>query len=266
MRHVSFDPRGISDPKRLWWSQWTARAQQATAQVVADYFKGQKLEFNSEIWGDLKAFLLENVFYGKCAYCEARITHTSFGDAEHYRPKGRVTVRRNGSDEIVQSGSNPHPGYFWLAYDWENLLPACQRCNSAEGKMNQFPVARQHADVTDPPLDSSSLDILESPLLLHPYRDDPRHHLVFGKKGVVSAKGGSQRGQTSITVYSLDRDTLAVDRQAAQEFGWLRFLLALGNGGSVDDVLASYRSGEEPHSAAVLDYIFLMWDEIRSTL
>lgn len=52
---------------------------------------------------------------GKCAYCEGYVEKGSL-EVEHYRPKGSV----EGSD---------HPGYWWLALNWKNLLPACAACN-----------------------------------------------------------------------------------------------------------------------------------------
>lgn len=53
---------------------------------------------------------LEAMFHGKCAYCESKITHVSFGHIEHYRPKQRCPER---------------------AFLWRNLLLACDRCNNA---------------------------------------------------------------------------------------------------------------------------------------
>lgn len=44
----------------------------------------------------------------RCAYCDASISHVTFGDVEHYRPKSRY----------------PH-----LVVDWDNLALACDRCN-----------------------------------------------------------------------------------------------------------------------------------------
>ncbi|MEF9674035.1 hypothetical protein QNM99_25505 [Pseudomonas sp. PCH446] len=38
-------------------------------------------------------------------------------DVEHYRPKGAV------------SEDASHPGYWWVAMDWDNLLPSCIDCN-----------------------------------------------------------------------------------------------------------------------------------------
>lgn len=71
-------------------------------------------EFKEGLYGDpeVRACLLE-LFHYKCAYCESRIEKC---EVEHYRPKGRV----DGS---------AHPGYYWLAYEWENLYPSCESCN-----------------------------------------------------------------------------------------------------------------------------------------
>jgi 5-methylcytosine-specific restriction endonuclease McrA len=262
MRKVTFDPTTLTGSLAKWWEEWTSRARSATAQAIKEHLQGKKPEFDSKIWSELKGFLLEHVFHGKCAYCEALIDHTSFGDAEHYRPKSKITIRHADETEVVTLNGSPHPGYFWLAYDWENLVPACQRCNSADGKMNQFPVRNSHSDVGDPTITGRDLDRLEGPLLLHPYRDDPSAHLVFGKKGVVAAKDGSDCGRTSIEVYRLDRSALSTDRQRAQELGWRRFLAAANFDADVSDILQDYRNGIEPHSTAVLNYIRLKVDEL----
>ena len=60
---------------------------------------------------------LEALFHGKCAYCESDYAGTQPVDIEHYRPKGEV------------EGVPDHPGYWWLAAEWENLLPSCIDCN-----------------------------------------------------------------------------------------------------------------------------------------
>ncbi|WP_314961798.1 hypothetical protein [Bradyrhizobium cosmicum] len=59
---------------------------------------------------------LEELFHGKCAYCESLYASQAPVDVEHYRPKGRV------KDE------HAHPGYWWLASEWTNLLPASITC------------------------------------------------------------------------------------------------------------------------------------------
>lgn len=135
---------------------------------------------------------LERLFHGKCAYCESFYGSTQPVDVEHYRPKGEV------------EGIEDHPGYYWLAMDWQNLLPSCIDCNrrreqkapnseigtvarlltSGEfdrsrrmslGKASAFPLATEagRAKLPGEPLAA------EHRLLLDPTRDDPREHLTF---------------------------------------------------------------------------------------
>jgi hypothetical protein len=126
---------------------------------------------------------------------------------EHYRPKGGY--RAEEGQPLSQ------PGYYWLAADWMNLLPSCTRCNSGEthdhadrprvvsGKANWFPLANEKKRATKPGDENA-----ETPLLLHPYRDDPHDHLKFAGEGVVRARNGDLRGQTTIDVIGLNRQDL----------------------------------------------------------
>ncbi|WP_170327986.1 hypothetical protein [Ruegeria arenilitoris] len=135
---------------------------------------------------------LEKIFHGKCAYCESPFSATQPVDVEHYRPKGPV------------EGVVGHPGYWWLAADWLNLLPACIDCNRRRaqitpnppnwrlvtltehfkfdrnkslltGKQSAFPLAPGAAHVA---VQEGAVDD-EPRLLLDPTRDDPDDHLVF---------------------------------------------------------------------------------------
>jgi hypothetical protein len=60
---------------------------------------------------------LNELFHGKCAYCESSIKAVQPTDIEHFRPKGRV------------ADCPAHPGYWWLAARWDNLLASCIDCN-----------------------------------------------------------------------------------------------------------------------------------------
>lgn len=133
---------------------------------------------------------LNELFYGKCAYCESFYPSTAPVDVEHYRPKG-------GVDEDPE-----HPGYWWVAMDWSNLLPSCIHCNRRSGqitpdftskmvslleggrklsrsmfvqvgKQNSFPIMGERAREGVFAFES------EQPLLLDPCRDDPDEHLQF---------------------------------------------------------------------------------------
>src|SRR5829696_6946006 len=54
----------------------------------------------------VKAALL-TAQHEKCAFCESRVTHISYGDVEHFRPK--AGYRQAAKDPLGR------PGYYWLA-------------------------------------------------------------------------------------------------------------------------------------------------------
>ena len=85
---------------------------------------------------------LDRGYLGKCVYCEGKFGLVTYGDLDHYRPKQQI---KQGSGKVVQikirGHEIPHPGYFWLAYDYRNLLPTCDRCNRTS-KGSRFPDER----------------------------------------------------------------------------------------------------------------------------
>ena len=98
------------------------------------------------------------------------------------------------------------PGYYWLAYSWENLYLCCQVCNRS-GKKDLFPLAddsvraRSHRD-----------DVArESPLLLYPGgTNDPRAHVRFRQERAV---GQTDTGRRTIEVLDLNRPSLIEERR-----------------------------------------------------
>jgi hypothetical protein len=300
---IQFDPDQLPADQKQWWDAWQKRAEAATEEVIdawetwtATAPAGSKFSYKwkSAVWSDLKNWLLKNVFHGKCAYCETKTARWSH-HGEHFRPKGGVTYKiadqkglnvgrcMDGAGQAID-----HPGYFWLAYHWRNLVPSCEKCNAGEGKQTQFPLKSAAAyvllhpvplgggNLKRPPRPSArwkgfaylhpdDLDDLEDRLLLHPYADDPRQHLVFGDKGLVAARDKSALGQHSIEVYRLGDEELRQARQSAQEAALNRCLMALGAGvdakakrTAAAAVLAEYQAGVESYSAAVLDYMNLV--------
>ena len=149
------------------------------------------------ITGALKA-ALRAAQHDKCAFCESLITHIGYGDIEHFRTKGGFKQREEGPLQ--------RPGYYWLAYEWENLFLSCQLCNQ-KFKKNLFPLstlsnrARSHND------DLTS----EDPLLLDPGIDDLDQHLRH-VRGTVWAKNRSPRGRRTIEVLGLRRWELRRER------------------------------------------------------
>lgn len=314
MIHVDFDP--VNHPERLttdqltWWNNWKARAKAATEAVVEAWEKWRQdpndPTFDNildrpairNLWGDLKDWLLENVFNRKCAYCETPKSRSIF-HAEHFRPKGRVSAK--GARVTIKDDSGneiPHPGYFWLALHWQNLLPSCALCNTVNGKRDQFPIPDQREYLSMMKglnrnerrqlreqiiksanwpniyyLQPSDLDVREGRLLLHPYFDDPRKCLQFDDFGDVIPKGSPEeqaRGKWSIEVYNLDDGTLKAERFSAMEKADNTYTIAYryhrSRGLGVDEArtrakedLVGYIEGREPYSAAVLDFMKLSY-------
>jgi len=307
---IEFDPELLPPGKRAEWDAWLQSAEDAARKAIEAWEDWKEKtppagkfqhEWEASVWSTLKNWLLKNVFHEKCAYCETPQVRAPL-HADHFRPKGRVRFKVEGQSRLrtgrgvdAAGQTIDHPGYFWLAYEWRNLLPACALCNSGEGKKDQFPVeaashvllhkleAQKLPELQAQPRSSKTwsgfyylhprdLDLLEVPLLLHPYRDDPRKHLIFGDKGIIAARDDSKKGQRSIEVYNLKDDTLRGERQKAQEEAENLFMIAyLAKKGAsleeklqaADATLDDYRAGRKPYSAAVLDYIELLRSRLR---
>ena len=166
-----------------------------------DYENGKiRFDFKPNIYGhsEVRETLIQ-AHHGKCCFCEGK----SFGpfapgDVEHYRPKG--SVRQN------EQSSKILPGYFWLAYSWDNLYWCCQFCNRSN-KKNLFPLrdpkkrARSHTD-----------DLTqEEPLVLDPGGlADPCEHIGFHKEVAI---GLTEVGRNTIKFIGLNRNPLEEARR-----------------------------------------------------
>lgn len=149
------------------------------------------------------------VYYlGKCAYCE---NVEKKAEIEHYRPKKGVT------------GDAAHPGYFWVCYQWTNLVPSCRYCNTEGGKANQFPVLGTRVAAFPKKADGKpdyarfsayhSLMKNEKPYLLHPEIDDPKKFFKFDATGQIIGTDTQKRGEETIKICNLNRDNLLALRQ-----------------------------------------------------
>ncbi len=142
--------------------------------------------WKSSIWDKAKDQLLIESG-GKCAYCESPTSVVAYGDVEHFRPKSK---------------------YWWLAYCYENYLPACTVCNQRY-KRDEFLVGPKGKPLPEPVLkkgmttaqqktvaktmtvdalkDSdgmpmkSLVDALkaEAALLIHPYFQEPSDYFAY---------------------------------------------------------------------------------------
>jgi uncharacterized protein (TIGR02646 family) len=79
-------------------------------------------------------------FDNKCAYCQSDLGVTSFPTIENFYPKSKFPPE--------------------ISFDWNNLLLACQACNSF--KSDKFPV-----------------DDKGDPALINPGIEDPEIHLML---------------------------------------------------------------------------------------
>lgn len=141
-------------------------------------------------------------FYGKCVYCEQARTILQI---EHYRPRQAVDDARKR--ELPDGTKQKHPGYYWLAYELDNLLLACEDCNNAYKKY-KFPLVDERARAW-----TSSDDLTkEAPLLLNPFVDDPSEHLsVEVRTGILTPK--TERGERTIHLLGLNLRTLPERRR-----------------------------------------------------
>lgn len=186
------------------------------------YAAGSTESFNFRAYkGDDVVATLKSAFNGKCAYCESKILHVAPPDIEHFRPKGEVAE------------DDTHPGYWWLASDWENLLLSCRDCNASRyhtvleakagalasavvlaGKHCSFPVNGAYRAMSDA---ENHLD--EDPLLIDPTTKDPQHHLTWSLEhdSALAAPRSPDDvvdiyGDTSVKGYALNRNELVQAR------------------------------------------------------
>ena len=149
---------------------------------------------------------LNELYLDKCAYCELKYLATSWTDIEHYRPKSK---------------------YYWLAYEWSNLLPTCPKCNRL--KNDEFPLINEdkrvssHSEINGK-LDKSKCKInsaellAEQPYILNPEIDNPTDFFDLkiedNKRGIeILGTDNKNRGGKTIVICDLNRIDLLKDRQ-----------------------------------------------------
>jgi hypothetical protein len=311
MIKVNFDPKTLTGDRKTEWDDWSARAKAATENIIGQWEswkaarkKGEKdregnppdfePKFDNKVWTGFRDWLLENVFHNKCAYCETPV-EGFLGDAEHFRPKGRV--RDLTEDDISQvvtvvdedGAEINHPGYFWLAYHWRNLLPSCELCNRYGGKQDLFPVGTSHVAVKRLRIEEldtlirrmtksqqyedvfymepEDLDRLEGRVLLHPYDDEPEQVIYFEINGEAAAwDEEDERAKKSIRIYALNHKKKVAARARAQRDGLERYVLKIAGIAGKQDLLdkakdvarefrEEYYEGERPYAVATFDYI-----------
>jgi hypothetical protein len=147
----------------------------------------------------------------KCWYSEASLQEGE-GQVEHYRPKKRLWGAR-------------HPGYWWRAFDWENLRLAHPTVNKRmtdyltgrkAGKGSYFPLRNEKLRAKD-----ESSEVQEEPILLDPTTPHDVSLISFSEdSGAPKPRFDEKqdewlhrRAAMSIDFYHLDEGTWNAKRQ-----------------------------------------------------
>jgi hypothetical protein len=150
------------------------------------------------------------VGHAKCWYSEASLQQCE-GQVEHYRPKKRL----HGAS---------HAGYWWRAFDWENLRLAHPTVNRRKtdyltgkrvGKGSYFPVRNEARRAID-----SAGETNEEPVLLNPIVPTDTRLICFSEESGAPRPRYSeerdkwlyQRAEESIEYYHLDEASWNVRR------------------------------------------------------
>lgn len=176
----------------------------------------------------VRGILAERQLY-KCAYCELTIREEG-APVEHYRPKAWVKdIDWSGladrkepkpadleDDTRFARGLPPlregfsrvrwkaRPGYWWLAWTWENLVFGCTGCNSGV-KNTRFPQTRNAVALKEHEAPPGR----EDTLLLDPAdsSEDPIDHIQYRwvyNRWIPTPREGSPRGAWTIALLRLD--------------------------------------------------------------
>ncbi len=215
MIHISF-----VEPTTKKWRDWRKQCEQEQgihnkaieagelSKVKTDVYKGKKYDIKKDVFINP-----DGPFHGKCAFCEQKIYSNQHVDIEHFRPKGGIKDENNKPIQIDDDGETiDHPGYYWLAYDWRNLLPSCVLCNQPSSDHSEGPIGkRNYFPVKDFRACRPGEEEQEEPLLLHPVFRDPKDHLRVDETGVLVAL--TKEGRKCIDILALNERNLPKDRR-----------------------------------------------------
>lgn len=269
---IFVDRKRVSPSKK-----WAALARSELARAREFYLIGRKAraqrrhDFNNRLWFEARGSLKE-LFYNKCAYCESPLVAVK-GDVEHFRPKAEATGARfslrTRSTTKRATESDPD-AYWWLAWDWDNLLIACAVCNS--NKRNRFPTIGSRAKAEARGAELAA----EKAILLNPCEDRPDQYLVFDEKGVVSSRVPPEqsalnmpkdvdRGAITIEILGLNRPDLVEARRERLETlllmwrSWLRQKRA--NLASLGQIVGQVMDDAAPYAAIQRQFLVSSLEE-----
>jgi uncharacterized protein (TIGR02646 family) len=147
---------------------------------------------------------LRTAQHDKCCFCEAKLSHSQFGDVEHFRPKASA---RQHPDHP------PTNGYYWLAFEWQNLYLSCEVCNRRH-KHELFPLAHPEQRVLS---HHRSAELhAEQPMFVDPGHEDPASFIEF-RREYAAAVAGNARGFATCDALQLNRPSLVENRRECRQ-------------------------------------------------
>lgn len=153
--------------------------------------------FNKEIDANLKEEL-HKIFHGKCGYCEVGIPSSEYGIIDRFRPHNGVRDKNEYNQDL----------YWWLTFDWDNLIYSCKECN--QYKANYFPITKKRVSKENDDIN------LEGRLLLNPCIDNPQEHFYYDNDGYIQIK--TNEGEQTVELLRLnDRTSLVESRRKARK-------------------------------------------------
>jgi uncharacterized protein (TIGR02646 family) len=183
---------------------------------------------------------LVEVHRSKCAYCEQKI---SIVDSSVF-----LTYYR------------PYSQYYWLAYEWSNMLPVCKACYLYTE--HDFPVENEHLHrVKTPPesrqdwLPTGIPFLKEKPLLLNPEMDKPEKYLIFNPDGYIEAIEQNSRAINTIEAYQLNKGQVVVARKKKIELLFTRFEKAI-------TTFKRFDADNSPNQKAMDEYFIPIFNDL----
>jgi len=188
---------------------------------------------SADIWRSFYELLPEN-FRKKCWYCEIDDIRADM-PVDHFRPKNKV------------EDDKEHPGYWWLAYTWDNYRCACTFCNSRRifdetegGKACKFPLSNPGSRAFTP--NDFQLLTSEIPDLLDPFNPDDEKLLWFDRDGKPEPKPGAtvdecRKVKNSIDIFHLHETRIVRSRNKIRI--------------EVENFVTKIRQGQDVHQAKI---------------
>jgi 5-methylcytosine-specific restriction endonuclease McrA len=197
----------LIEPSSDEWKRWRIDADEGNRILASQFQKTGAFTVDENLYKRRKADYFA-LYHGKCVYCESPLRVDGWDQLDHFRPKKAVLgINR----KPVEIGKLRHPGYYWLAYDWQNLVPSCAICNQQKGAIFPLLHGSRHALT---PEDVGS----ELPVLIHPAleTEKPETHFEYvPKTGALKLK--TERARAIDEIVKLNREGLFDARRACYD-------------------------------------------------